>query len=69
MLKEGYYGPALDPNIAYMILVVGFVLVCWRYFTPDGLLEVGVLLRSYWQLRVSSDNRKLVGALSYWRSA
>ncbi|HOW91767.1 MAG TPA: NfeD family protein [Anaerolineaceae bacterium] len=35
----------LDPNIAYMILVVGFVLGVLALFTPGtGFLEVGVLL-------------------------
>jgi membrane-bound serine protease (ClpP class) len=34
----------LDPNIAYMILVVGFVLGLLALFTPGtGFLEVGVL--------------------------
>ncbi len=35
----------LNPNIAYMILVVGFVLGVLALFTPGtGFLEVGVLL-------------------------
>jgi len=35
----------LDPNVAYMILVVGFVLGVLALFTPGtGFLEVGVLL-------------------------
>lgn len=35
----------IDPNIAYMILVVGFVLGLLALFTPGtGFLEVGVLL-------------------------
>lgn len=35
----------LDPNIAYMILVVGFVLGLLALFTPGtGFLEVGVLV-------------------------
>ena len=34
----------LDPNVAYMILVVGFVLGVLALFTPGtGFLEVGVL--------------------------
>jgi len=35
----------LDPNVAYMILVVGFVLGVLALFTPGtGFLEAGVLL-------------------------
>lgn len=35
----------LDPNVAYMILVVGFVLGLLVLFTPGtGFLEVGVLI-------------------------
>ena len=35
----------LDPNVAYLVLVVGFVLGVLALFTPGtGILEIGVLL-------------------------
>ncbi|HWQ46973.1 MAG TPA: NfeD family protein [Longilinea sp.] len=37
--------PLLDPNVAYVILVVGFVLAILALFAPGtGLLEVGALI-------------------------
>lgn len=37
--------PLLDPNVAYLILVVGFFLAVMALFTPGtGLLEIGALI-------------------------
>ena len=39
----------LDPNVAYLVLVVGFVLGVLALFTPGtGILEIGVLFSLFW---------------------
>lgn len=39
----------LDPNVAYLVLVVGFLLGVLALFTPGtGLLEIGTLFAMFW---------------------